>query len=224
MWKKFLETLKKKSLSEQVLDKSINSIKQVKDMFLNAKYALRNKGNLELAKRVLEEDRMVNKSERSVRRKLLTHFALSDKFDIGTGFAISSIVIDFERIGDYAKNIADLALLMDDHFTCDVYDDRVKSIEQKIEKIFDKTITSFAGKDDKLAREVTEIYKNEISRECSIIKDSLIREEEKISSGTAVAIALYLRYLKRIGAHLYNISTSVLNPFPRIGYKEKGTE
>ena len=34
-------------------------------------------------------------------------------------------------------------------------------------------------------------------------------------------VALYARYLKRVGGHSHNIVTSVVNPFPRIGYREK---
>jgi len=30
-----------------------------------------------------------------------------------------------------------------------------------------------------------------------------------------------LRYLKRVSAHLKNVATSVVNPYHRIGYKEK---
>jgi hypothetical protein len=87
--------------------------------------------------------------------------------------------------------------------------------------MFIKTITAVENDNLEIAREVYEMYKKGISGECSALKDSLIKGNEKISAGNAVAIALYLRYMKRIGAHLSNISTSVVNPFPRIGYKEK---
>ena len=36
------------------------------------------------------------------------------------------------------------------------------------------------------------------------------------------AIALYARYLKRIGSHLKNITTTVINPIDSIGYQSKG--
>lgn len=221
MFKKFFDTLQKKPLSEQIVEKSVDSISLGKQMFLNSKTALRTKGNVELARQVIKEDKIINKSERSIRRKLLTHFALTNKVDIGSGFALSSIVIDIERIGDYTKNIADLAILMEDKYTCGPYDEKVKSIENEVEMMFDKTIKAFQKNDDDIAREVTEIYKQKISGECSKLKDSLVKEEEKVATGDAVVTALYLRALKRIAAHLYNISTSVLNPFPRIGYKEK---
>ena len=36
-----------------------------------------------------------------------------------------------------------------------------------------------------------------------------------------MATALYIRFLKRISAHLMNIASSVVNPFDRIGFREK---
>tara|TARA_Y100000588_G_scaffold1576_1_gene2313 strand:+ start:2478 stop:2618 length:141 start_codon:yes stop_codon:yes gene_type:complete len=35
------------------------------------------------------------------------------------------------------------------------------------------------------------------------------------------AVALYTRYLKRIGSHSRNITTSIVSSFHRIGYPEK---
>ena len=221
MFKKFFDTLKKKPLTDQIIEKSVESIQLGKQLYLNAKTALRTQGNIELAQSVLTEDKVINKSERSIRRKLLTHFALTDKVDIGSGFAISSIVIDIERIGDYAKNIADLAILMEDKYSSGSYDDRVKKIESDIEAMFDKTIKAFENNDDDMAREVMELYKGTISYECSQIKDAIIKDDEGMSNADAVVTALYLRSLKRIAAHLYNICTSIINPFTRIGYKEK---
>jgi hypothetical protein len=34
-----------------------------------------------------------------------------------------------------------------------------------------------------------------------------------------VTTVLYLRYLKRVSAHLKNIASSVVNPFDRIGFR-----
>ncbi len=40
--------------------------------------------------------------------------------------------------------------------------------------------------------------------------------------GVAVVAALYIRYLKRISAHIKNVATSIINPYYRIGFREKG--
>jgi hypothetical protein len=43
-------------------------------------------------------------------------------------------------------------------------------------------------------------------------------------SGHAVTVALYMRYLKRVSAHIKNVATSVVNPYHRIGFREKQDE
>ncbi len=45
--------------------------------------------------------------------------------------------------------------------------------------------------------------------------------KKNLSVGSAVTLALYFRSLKRINGHLRNITTSVVNPFHRIGFKPK---
>ena len=35
----------------------------------------------------------------------------------------------------------------------------------------------------------------------------------------AAAVTLYARYLKRVGGHLKNITTTMLNPYEEIGYR-----
>lgn len=65
-------------------------------------------------------------------------------------------------------------------------------------------------------------YKDGLSADCESIVERLVRGEVKdVSPETATAVALYARYLKRIGGHSRNIVTSVVNPFHRIGYREK---
>lgn len=44
--------------------------------------------------------------------------------------------------------------------------------------------------------------------------------DDSLSRGDTVTLALYVRYLKRVAAHLSNVLSSVLNPFELIGYRE----
>ena len=61
-----------------------------------------------------------------------------------------------------------------------------------------------------------------INQACDDCLEALVKEEDKnISAGDAVALSLYSRQLKRINSHLRNITTSVVNPFDRIGFNPK---
>ena len=44
-------------------------------------------------------------------------------------------------------------------------------------------------------------------------------EDPSLGRAQTAVIALYVRYLKRVGAHLLNILSSVVSPFERIGYR-----
>ena len=54
-----------------------------------------------------------------------------------------------------------------------------------------------------------------------IIAELIKGEDESMGRGQTAAVALYVRYQKRVGAHLLNILTSVVSPFERIGYREQ---
>jgi hypothetical protein len=57
---------------------------------------------------------------------------------------------------------------------------------------------------------------------CDEIVEALVRKKERgLKPGDSAALALYTRWLKRINSHLRNITTSVVNPFDRIGFEPK---
>ena len=57
---------------------------------------------------------------------------------------------------------------------------------------------------------------------CDDMVQAVVKEKESnIRPGDASALVLYIRWLKRINSHLRNITTSVVNPFDRIGFQPK---
>jgi len=57
-----------------------------------------------------------------------------------------------------------------------------------------------------------------IARKGDEIVNAMLTHDE-LDGREAVATALYVRYLKRVSAHLMNIASSVTNPFDRIGFR-----
>jgi hypothetical protein len=55
-----------------------------------------------------------------------------------------------------------------------------------------------------------------------IIAELVNGDDESMGSAQTATVALYVRYLKRVGAHLLNILSSIVNPFERIGFREQG--
>jgi len=75
--------------------------------------------------------------------------------------------------------------------------------------------------DESIAKELIKSYRSDLGKlsdnlvASSISGNHAVGEEHKASS-----MVLYARYLKRIGAHLKNITSVVVNPFESIGYKK----
>ncbi len=68
-------------------------------------------------------------------------------------------------------------------------------------------------------------YKQEISAACDHIIIAIVSGQvTDLKSADAAAVALYARFLKRIAAHSRNVVSSLVNPFPRLRYKEKPNE
>ena len=58
---------------------------------------------------VFETDQRINKNEQALRRELIVHASVRGTTAFPTSLLLMSLVKDAERIGDYAKNILDLA-------------------------------------------------------------------------------------------------------------------
>ncbi|MCB7130307.1 MAG: PhoU domain-containing protein, partial [Candidatus Brocadiales bacterium] len=67
--------------------------------------SLRRSDISEIAIDIYKMDKQINAYERDVRKKVMTHLAVTGSADLVSGLVLVSVVIDIERIGDYTKNI-----------------------------------------------------------------------------------------------------------------------
>jgi len=157
-----------------------------------------------------------------VRKKVMKHLMLSGDTQLNSGLALVSVVIDIERIGDYTKNIYDLARSHPKRLQAGSLEDKLQEVEAHIAQIFASATRAFKEGDEDIARQVMEDYKEEISTDCDDMADDIITGKVRdLEAPEAAAVVLYARFLKRIGSHSRNIATSIVNPFHRIGYNEK---
>lgn len=150
----------------------------------------------------------------------MTHLSLGNTADIASGLVLVSIVIDLERIGDYTKNIYGLARQHPARLHAGPNEQRLTTIEKNALANFDRTVAAFKSGDLDESRRLMKEYKDEISRPCADLEEILVKGQGQLEAGSAVALALYLRFLKRISAHSRNLISSLVNPFDRIGYAE----
>lgn len=223
MLKQFLEIFRKDNLLLQAFDRSVEMLDLETRMFSTAVESLRRRDDARLDMDVYAADQKINHYEREVRRKAVTHLALGQDADLHGGMVLVSIVIDIERIGDYTKNIVDLALRHPERLQCGQFEKRVCRIESTVMKAFESLIKALPESDSEMAAEVMSEHWW-IARKTDDIVNQLIDGESGIEGPDAVALALYSRFLKRISAHQMNIASSIVNPFDRIGFREKTSD
>lgn len=219
MFKKWLEIFKKDTLMDRAYKRSFAMLDLTREMFLKAKESLRFREDKDVDLNVRDRDLEINKYEREVRRNVFNHLVVGGKADLPSALVLVSIIIDIERIGDYTKNIVELAIDHPGKLKGGKFENDLQRVEAAVEDNLVKTRACFETGDKNLALELLEKYKwvNDV---CDERLSSLIKEDDKdIRSGDAVALGIYFRWLKRINSHLRNITTSVVNPFDRIGFE-----
>jgi len=195
------------TLSNEIFNKAISYLRDGKD--------------IKTLKKLKKRDQEINEFQKNVRKKVITHFSVSKNVDdIPSGLVLLSIVVDIERVGDYTKNILDLAINHPNKIISEDILEELFDIENEVIARFRKTLDSINAQDEEIAEELLNTYKKNLVRVSDKIVTKCIAGEIRFDDeAKSVSVALYARYLKRIGAHLKNITTTVINPYEYVGYK-----
>ena len=222
IFKDILGIWKSDNLLAQAWDDSLKMLSISNDIFVQSIQYFNSGENIDAVKALKKEDQTINDYYQLVRRKVLTHYSI-DKPPVETsgGLTLVNMVVDIERIGDYCKNISDLTLMRDGPMDFGELSDDIKSIEQEVESRFIKTIQAIENQDEALADNLLNNYKKMVTKVSDrIVKDIASGRIQFPDSSQGASIALYSRYLKRIGAHLKNITSTIVNPYDKIGYNQ----
>ena len=221
MFKQIFELFKSDSLYQQALLECHEMLDIDKEMFNESVKTLRKTDTADIPIDIYAMDKKINEFERDVRRKVMTHLVVSGKEDLGSGLILVSVVIDIERIGDYTKNIYDLAVEHPQRLLAKSYEKELSNIENATTDFLNESIEVFKNQDIDNARKLMANYKTDISSTSSDIVNGIVSgKNNEFAPEQAGALCLYARYLKRIAAHSRNLVSSIVNPFERIGYPE----
>jgi phosphate transport system protein len=220
MIREILQLLNKGNLQVQALSQCYEMVDLCKSMVDASVHSLRQSDTAEVDIDIYETDKKINAFERDVRRKVMTHLSFGNTADIASGLTLVSIVIDLERIGDYSKNIHDLAVNHPTRLHAGPLEEKLAEVETNALERFNMTVDAFKRGDDEVARRLVEDYKEEISQKTREIENLLITGTVVLPANEAATVALYTRFMKRISAHSRNLVSSIVNPFDRIGYPE----
>ncbi|TVR63280.1 MAG: PhoU domain-containing protein, partial [Gemmatimonadales bacterium] len=154
-------------------------------------------------------DREVNRLEREIRRHLLVHASVYGAIETPAVLVYMSIVKDIERVGDYAKNLLDLAR--------DGASFQGLPSEELWREFWWEGVSTFIGD----AAEAFRAWDGETARRLLSQGDEFLSHADKRVSTIVrgddqweqqVARALALRYLKRVVAHIMNLLTALVMP------------
>lgn len=166
---------------------------------------------------VYETDKRINAAEIEVRRMVFEHLATSNAPHHVTATILLLTITDVERIGDQAKNIHQLKDRLKGSWPTGVHFDAIVELRDELMLIFDGTCTAL--KEDDAERASRAMSRSaEFGRRCESIVDDLCNSDSPRVCEVVVG-ALAARFMKRMGAHLSNLASSVVNPVDRIGYR-----
>ena len=224
MFREILSILRRDDLLKQAMEEAAEMFSKAELMFRAAMNMVMESQEPDID--IYEADKEINRMEWEVRQKVLEHLVIgSSKEDVTAVLILTSAVVDIERIGDYSKNILELAdicpaaiVIGTDHAKF------FREMEEKILKIFALTHDAHRDADTEKAQAAMNMHW-QISERCDRMFEELA-SEEGLPAEHAVIYTLLSRYLKRVSSHLKNIASSVVNPFPRMGFRagEEGQE
>lgn len=169
---------------------------------------------------VKSTDREINIAQQQVRRALVVHASVSPSIDIADTLAYMSVVKDAERIGDYAKNIYDLAKYGADFSTAE---DRAELARYRdlVGQLIDDAVVVFEERDCEAAQRLIDKADDFLDQYDAHVKAAFNSDG---TAADAVARALYFRFLKRITAHIMNLMTSLVAPIHRLDYYDEAKD
>jgi phosphate transport system protein len=172
--------------------------------------------NAEERTEISHRDVKVNKLERRIRKKVIAHMALaSNSQDAPYCLLLMSLVKDAERLGDYAKNLAEVYDDGGGTLPSDKNVEELQAIRAIVEETFSSVKEVFANSDVEGALGLIREGRDAMKR-C----DALIAKVAKsdYSAASTVSMVLGSRYYKRIQGHLLNVLSGVVMPLHKLDY------
>jgi len=108
MWKEIRNLWTSDNLLNEAWDLTYEAISIDAEMFDDATDALWGDNHKTVQRLIFKKDKLINKYERDIRRKVITHLTVQGNDSLAAGLVLSTVIVDVERIGDYIKNIVDL--------------------------------------------------------------------------------------------------------------------
>jgi len=157
-------------------------------------------------------DDVVDAAERSVRRTILQHLAVNPGQELVASLVLVSMVQDAERIGDVARGVVELVTMARTPRE-GPFRDELQVLAGRVRPLFDLCETAFREGDPEKAREVIEAHRA-VRHDLKVYRQRVAASD--LTADMAVVYAGAAQILRRVGAHLANIASTVVQPYDKI--------
>lgn len=218
----FLDLFRHDDWSTELVGSICEMMKTGSEMFAYAVGVIvRGEPDADAHERIYERDRGINERVKEIRRRVVTRLAMAtSKAEVPTALIFMNAVKDVERIGDYMKNLYEVAGLMPPAADRRIYAEHLGGRAHELDAFFARTLQAFADSDPAVARDVIDR-----TRQFGKQAEKSIRDLTHGSLPTAdtVCLVLAIRFMKRIAMHLNNVATTVVVPIDNLDFwDEKG--
>ena len=199
----------------------LEMLHKCQEMYIVVLRALHEAEDEHIRQRIKAMDREVNQIKTRVRRDIYRYLALSKDRDLLSSLQLHDIVNEFERVGDYGKNIAELAEMVPAAADWGEHEEGMVWARQQVLQMFDLTFQTVQGNDAQAGRKCDEKYR-EVAQYCDDTIEKLFGQGDSSSEMVerrVLSLLLMLRYTKRVAAHLRNAVLTIVNPYHAIGYQ-----
>jgi phosphate uptake regulator len=162
-------------------------------------------------------DDIVDEGERMVRRTVLQHLSVNPRQELVASLVLVSMVQDAERIGDFARGLAEAASLAKNQRAGE-FADELRRLANRLRPMFDLCEVAFRKDDVESARQVINTH-TELKRDFTAYLQKVV--DSDLSADMAIVYATASRILRRVSSHLSNIASSVVQPYDRIRHGDE---
>ena len=175
--------------------------------------------NLETVREDLyNTDNAINELHKEVRREMIIHSAVNSRnLDIPLLLSYMTMSKDIERIGDYCKNLFEIAETGNSFAKGDDLDIYME-LKNDIGKLI-VYLQSCLNLDDESKVQDLITLGSSLNNDLDEKITALLEDKEKIQY--PVATTLFYRYLKRIVSHIINAATAIIMPTDQIDYLDE---
>jgi len=168
---------------------------------------------------LLETDLRIDELEQSIRRQILVNGAVRGSQHLPELMILMSVAKDAERIGDYAKNL--FALTAQHSFGPGAaHHDDLQTLRLQVSNLLAEAPQLWETQDRKKSEAFIASARGAID---AAETHMIAIFEMKQCTGADAAAALAFRHIRRVGGHIQNVVSGIVNPVDRLDFTDEPT-